>query len=213
MPIQGRRAPSWAYRAMRRSSPCCPAAAAPRSTYIAPVLLGAAQCLLARDAQMRFVLPVADAGLRARIEALLAGMPTVRERTSVVDGRSHACLQAADGVLVASGTATLEAALFGKPMVIVYRMPRLSWWMMRGRGYLPWVGLPNILAREFLVPELLQDAATPGAIADALAGLLADAPRCAILRERFAAMHAQLRRETPTLAAEAILATASRHLH
>jgi len=180
--------------------------------YIAPVLLGAAQHLLAGDTRMRFVLPASDAGLRARIDGMLASLPTVRERTTIVDGRSHACLQAADGVLVASGTATLEAALFGKPMVIVYRMPRLSWWLMRGRGYLPWVGLPNILAREFLVPELLQDAATPRAVADALAGLLTDGPRCAILRERFAAMHAQLRRETPTLAAEAILATAGRRL-
>ena len=180
--------------------------------YIAPVLLGAAQHLLGRDAHMRFVLPAADAGLRARVEALLAALPAVRERTLLVDGRSHECLQAADGVLVASGTATLETALFGKPMVIVYRMPRVSWWIMRGRGYLPWVGLPNILARDFLVPELLQDAATPTAIADALAGLLADGARCAILRERFAAMHAELRRETPTLAAEAILATASQRL-
>ena len=156
--------------------------------FIAPVLLHAARHLLDRD----------------------TAMPAVRERTRLVDGHSHGCLQAADGVLVASGTATLEAALFGKPMVIVYRMPRLSWWLMRGRGYLPWVGLPNILAREFLVPELLQDAATPEAIATALAGLLDDGPRCAMLRERFAAMRAELRRDTPTLAAEAILATASR---
>lgn len=178
--------------------------------FIAPVLLHAARHLLDRDTAMRFVLPVADRGLRAHLETLLAAMPAVRERTRLVDGHSHGCLQAADGVLVASGTATLEAALFGKPMVIVYRMPRLSWWLMRGRGYLPWVGLPNILAREFLVPELLQDAATPEAIATALAGLLDDGPRCAMLRERFAAMHAELRRDTPTLAAEAILATATR---
>jgi lipid-A-disaccharide synthase len=113
-------------------------------------------------------------------------------------------------VLVASGTATLEAALYKKPMVIVYRMPRLSWWIMRRMGYLPWIGLPNILANETLVPELLQDEANPPAIADALLRQLDDPAHCAQLRERFAAIHESLRRDTPALAAEAILATARR---
>jgi lipid-A-disaccharide synthase len=124
----------------------------------------------------------------------------------LIDGRSHDCLEATDGVLVASGTATLEAALFKGPMVIAYRMPRLSWWLMKHRGYLPWVGLPNILAREFLVPELLQDAATPQALADALSAQLQADPRR--LHERFVAMHGELLRDTPKLAADAIIETA-----
>jgi lipid-A-disaccharide synthase len=180
--------------------------------HIAPLLLDAAVLLLARDAGARFVLPAADQALRARLESMLADRPELAGRLQLVAGRSHECLQAADGVLVASGTATLEAALFRKPMVIVYRMPRLSWWIMGGMGYLPWIGLPNILAREFVVPELLQDAATPGALADAISRQLADDALKLRLKARFAEMHAQLRRDTPRLAAEAILATAARRL-
>jgi ribonuclease HII len=86
----------------------------------------------------------------------------------LVDGQSHTAIAAADAVLVASGTATLEVALFKKPMVIAYKVMRASWEIMRHMGYQPWIGLPNILAREFVVPELLQHAATPQAMADAV---------------------------------------------
>jgi lipid-A-disaccharide synthase len=128
----------------------------------------------------------------------------------LVAGRSHDCLEAADGVLVASGTATLEAALFGKPMVIAYRMPATSYWLMRQMGTVNFIGLPNILAGEALVPELIQHQATPRRLADELLAMLDDRPRCARLRERFAAMHESLRRDTPALAAEAIMATMKR---
>jgi lipid-A-disaccharide synthase len=178
--------------------------------YIAPALLGALAQIGRRHPRARFVVPAASAYLRDRLTALLAAAPGAATRTTLVDGRSHDCLEAADGVLVASGTATLEAALYKKPMVIVYRMPRLSWWIMRRMGYLPWIGLPNILANETLVPELLQDEANPPAIADALLRQLDDPAHCAQLRERFAAIHESLRRDTPALAAEAILATARR---
>ncbi len=178
--------------------------------YIAPAFFGALDRIARRHGRARFVVPAANADLRERLAALLASAPHAASRTTLIDGRSHDCLEAADGVLVASGTATLEAALYKKPMVIAYRMPRLSWWIMRRMGYLPWVGLPNILANESLVPELLQDEANPPALADALLRELDDAARCAQLRERFAAMHELLRRDTPVLAAEAILATARR---
>jgi lipid-A-disaccharide synthase len=179
--------------------------------YIGPVFIAAIDLMAAREPNLTFIIPAADAQLRDRIDALLATHAAARERTRVVDGQSHACLEAADAVLVASGTATLEAALYKKPMVIAYRMPRLSAWIMRGiGGYLPYVGLPNILAREFLVPELLQDAATPQALAHAALEQLGDEPRRRHLVERFGAMHESLRRDTPALAAEAIIATMRR---
>lgn len=178
--------------------------------HIAPAFFGAFAQIARRHPRARCVVPAANAHLRERLEALLAAAPDAAPQTTLIDGRSHDCLEAADGVLVASGTATLEVALYKKPMVIVYRMPRLSWWIMRRMGYLPWVGLPNILANESLVPELLQNDATSQVIAETLLRQLDDTARCAQLRERFAAMHESLRRDTPALAAEAILATARR---
>ena len=99
-----------------------------------------------------------------RRRAARASRARGRRRRSTA-GRSHDCLEACDVVLVASGTATLEAALYKRPMVISYRMPWLSAWIMRRKGYIPYVGLPNIMANEFVVPELLQEAATPEALA------------------------------------------------
>jgi len=175
--------------------------------HIGPAFIEAAALLLAREPRLRFVLPVAEPRLRALLIPALSAAGACAERVTLFDGRSHDCLEAADGVLVASGTATLEAALFGKPMVIAYRMPAASYWLMRQMGTVSFVGLPNILAGESLVPELLQHEATPQRLADALLALLDDMPRCTRLRERFAAIHAELRRDTPRLAAEAILAT------
>jgi lipid-A-disaccharide synthase len=178
--------------------------------YIAPPFIGAAVRMLAREPRLRFVLPVADARLRALLAPAMAAAGAAADRIELFDGRSHECLEAADGVLVASGTATLETALFGKPMVISYRMPPASYWIMRQMGTLNFVGLPNILAGEGLVPELLQHDATAERLADALLDLLNDRPRCDRLRERFAALHEGLRRDTPRLAAEAIIATMKR---
>jgi len=178
--------------------------------HIGPHFVGAAVRMLAREPRLHFVLPVADVRLRGLLDPALTAVGAAAERISVFEGRSHECLEAADGALVASGTATLEAALFGKPMVIAYRMPAASYWIMSRMGTLTFVGLPNILAGESLVPELLQDAATAERLAGTLLDLLNDGARCSRLRERFAAMHAELRRDTPRLAAEAILATVKR---
>ncbi|MCX7157707.1 MAG: lipid-A-disaccharide synthase, partial [Proteobacteria bacterium] len=108
--------------------------------------------------------------------------------------------------LVASGTATLETALLKTPMVIVYKMSPLTWKIMRRMLYLPYVGLPNVLAGEFLVDELLQDAATPEALSNALLALMGDAPRPARQVERFVEIHHSLRQDNATKAAEAVLA-------
>jgi lipid-A-disaccharide synthase len=112
--------------------------------------------------------------LRAEVEALLqaSGMTG---RVKLLDGQSHAALAACDATLIASGTATLEAALFKRPMVIAYNMNALSWRLMQRKQLQPWVGLPNILCRDFVVPELLQEAASPEALAQATLAWL-DAP-------------------------------------
>jgi lipid-A-disaccharide synthase len=174
-----------------------------------PVFFAAADRLAGDLSPVRFVVPVADPALRPRIEMLIGRHPRLAPITSLIEGRSHDCLEASDAVLVTSGTATLEAALFKRPMVIVYRMPRLSAWMMRKiGGYVPWIGLPNILAGESVVPELWQDEATGTAVAAALIRQLEDQAGQARLAERFEAIHQSLRRDTPSLVAEVVLGLA-----
>jgi lipid-A-disaccharide synthase len=178
--------------------------------HIGPAFVEAAALMLRREPRLLFVLPVAEPRLRALLAPALAAAGAAAGRITLFEGRSHDCLEAADAALVASGTATLETALFGRPMVIAYRMPAASYWIMRQMGSVSFVGLPNILAGEALVPELIQHEATPAKLAGALLELLDDRPRCERLRERFAAMHESLRRDTPRLAAEAIMATMKR---
>ena len=139
----------------------------------APVFLQAADRLHAQRPELRFVLPVAP-GLRGLIEPLVAQWAR-RAPIALLDGQSHEALAACDVTLIASGTATLEAALFKRPMVIAYRMNALSYQIMKRMRLQPWVGLPNILCREFVVPELLQQEATPQALAAAVVQWL-DAP-------------------------------------
>jgi lipid-A-disaccharide synthase len=178
--------------------------------YIAPIFLAAAGELARHLPGARFVVPIADASLRPLMLHILAradGAPDP-ERVLLVDGHSHDCLEACHGVLVASGTATLEAALYKRPMVIAYRVPALSAWIYRQiGGYLPWVGLPNILARELLVPEFVQEQARAPQIAQAMLSALDDAAGQRRLEERFCAIHESLRRDTPGLATQAIMQT------
>lgn len=162
-----------------------------------------AAALLARQCpEAHFVVP-AMPSLKAGIEAA-AREAGLAHNLSIVAGQSHAALAACDVVLVASGTATLEAALFKRPMVIAYNMHWLSWELMRRKKLQPWVGLPNILAGEFIVPELLQDAAKPEPLAAQLLEWLRSPARMAAVQEKFRAMHMQLQRDTAKLAADAI---------
>jgi lipid-A-disaccharide synthase len=119
-------------------------------------------------------------------------------------------MEAADAVLVASGTATLETALFKRPMVISYvispAMRRIMQWKSGQSGpAVPWVGLPNVLLNDFAVPELLQDEATPDALAHATWAALTDTANAAGLARRFTQLHESLSRDTPALAAQAII--------
>jgi lipid-A-disaccharide synthase len=170
--------------------------------YIAHRLLGAVAEMRRRRPALRFVLPAAP-GLRPLLEPLVAQHAPDAD-VLLVDGRSHEALAACDVALVASGTATLEAALFKRPMVIAYNMHWLSWQMMRRMKYQPWVGLPNILLRDFAVPELLQDDATPAKLADAALAWLDDPARQEQLVQRFDALHRELRRNTAQAATDAI---------
>ena len=173
--------------------------------YNAVPFIEAARLLLAREPALRIVVPMAGDAQRQYFERLMREAGLQEVPVQVVLQASHTALAAADAVLVASGTASLEVALFKKPMVIAYKMLRASWEIMRHMGYQPWIGLPNILAREFLVPELLQQAATPAALADAMWFQLHDAANREKLTGRFTDMHDALRRDTARESAEAVL--------
>jgi lipid-A-disaccharide synthase len=172
--------------------------------YLALPYLETARLLAARDPSLKFVVPMAGERQKAYFAQLLATSNLQALDITVVDD-SHAAIGAADAVLVASGTATLEVALFKKPMVIAYKVMQASWLIMRHMGYQPWIGLPNILAREFLVPELLQHAATPQAMADAMWRQLNDVPNRLKLVERFTDMHHSLLRNSAMESAAAVL--------
>jgi lipid-A-disaccharide synthase len=167
------------------------------------LFIAAAKCIAAVVPNARFITPLANPETRALFEDTLRDNPGVEVR--ILDGKSHQAIAASDVVLIASGTATLEAALLQRPMVIAYRVPMLEYRWWKAKGYLPYVGLPNVLAGEFVVPELLQDAGTPESLAHAVLDLLNDAPRRQRICERFARMLIELRQDTAQKAADAVL--------
>jgi lipid-A-disaccharide synthase len=170
-------------------------------TYLAERFFKAAMLLSQERPHLQFVLPAMPA-MQSRIESIRDQVGAAQ--VQVLKGQSHAALAACDVTLIASGTATLEAALFKKPMVIAYNMNWISWQMMKRKKLQPWVGLPNILAQEFCVPELLQDQASPENMANAVLDWLRSPDKAQALVSRFEAMHQSLLRDTPTLAAHAI---------
>ena len=174
--------------------------------YIAKPFLEAAALIRQARPAIKLVVPAVPA-LQSRI-AQVAQECGLQDAVQIVAGQSHTVLAACDATLIASGTATLEAALFKRPMVIAYHMQPVSWWLMRRKQLQPWVGLPNILCGDFVVPELIQDAATPQALCAATLDWL-DArrhnpSRISALEQRFTALHESLQRNTPQLAADAI---------
>jgi lipid-A-disaccharide synthase len=170
--------------------------------YLAIRFLQAAQLMAQQQPGLHFVLPAMPA-LRAQIDDIIKGVGGV-PNLQVLNGQSHTALAACNVTLIASGTATLEAALFKRPMVIAYNMNWLSWQIMRRKKLQPWVGLPNILCRDFVVPELLQDAASPQALAREVMQWLDHPAEVAAVQQRFALLHDTLRLDTPALASHAI---------
>jgi lipid-A-disaccharide synthase len=170
--------------------------------YHAKLFLDAAARVRKARPGIQLVVPAIPA-LKQEIEqaARAAGLDGL---VKVVAGQSHDVLAACDLTLIASGTATLEAALFKKPMVISYKVNWLSYRIMKPKHLQPWIGLPNILCGEFAVPELLQHDANPDSLAAALLEWLASPARMAAVQEKFTALHLQLQRDTATLATDAI---------
>ena len=168
-----------------------PGSRASEVKYLAPHFLQAAALVLQQAPQTQFLLPAVPA-LAERIRALAAGYPALASRLQILDGQSHTALAACNSALIASGTATLEAALFKRPHVIAYRMNPLNWLLIKRKRLQPWVGLPNILCREFVVPEFLQEAVQAPALAAAVLAQLQDTRAQATIAARFIALHQEL---------------------
>lgn len=163
------------------------------------LFLDAAIRLRALRPGTRFLLPCATPERRAQLEQMLASrdLPLI-----LLDGRSHEALAACDAVLIASGTATLEALLYKRPMVVAYRVAPMTYRILKRLVKSPYISLPNLLAERLLVPELIQDAATPEALAQTVAPLIDGGQ---IQTEGFDVIHRALRREASESAAEAVL--------
>ncbi|WP_348751335.1 lipid-A-disaccharide synthase [Pseudomonas rhodesiae] len=171
---------------------------------LASVFFDAAERLLVLKPGVRFVLPCASPQRRAQIETLLQGRQLP---LTLLDGQSHLALAACDAVLIASGTATLEALLYKRPMVVAYRLAPLTFWILKRMVKSPYISLPNLLAQRLLVPELLQDDATPDALAQTLLPLIDGGEE---QTRGFDAIHRTLRRDASNQAADAVLSLISK---
>jgi lipid-A-disaccharide synthase len=177
--------------------------------YLAKRFFQAAALINKAQPAIKFIVPAIPA-LKADIERVASDVTSKvdLQDLQILTGQSHTALAACDVTLIASGTATLEAALFKRPMVIAYNMNWLSWRIMQRKKLQPWVGLPNILCQDFVVPELLQDAATSQALADSVLQWLdtktREPAKITALEQRFTRLHAELQRDTSQLATDAI---------
>ena len=168
------------------------------------LFLDAAIRLRALRPGVRFLLPCATPERREQLEQMLAGRDLP---LTLLNGRSHEALAACDAVLIASGTATLEALLYKRPMVVAYRVAPLTYRILKRLVKSPYISLPNLLAERLLVPELIQDAATPEALAQAVAPLIDGGQ---VQTEGFDVIHRALRRDASVSAADAVLKLAGR---
>ncbi|MGR4069914.1 lipid-A-disaccharide synthase [Billgrantia sp. C5P2] len=172
--------------------------------FLGATLLDAAERLCRERPELKVVIPAATPLRREELEGLLASRPTLDGRVTLLDGRARQAMVASDAVLLASGTAALEAMLCHRAMLVVYKMAPMTHWLARRLVKTEWISLPNLIAREALVPELIQDAATPEAIVEHIGPMLDDVRVRGALEERFAVMHAGLQRNASARAAEAI---------
>jgi lipid-A-disaccharide synthase len=173
--------------------------------YMAETFVETARLLHQRFPQAQFLVPFATRETRALFETALYKLKAEELPIKLLFGHAHDAMAAANGVLVASGTATLEAALLKKPMVIAYRISKWTFRLVRRMVHLPYAGLPNILAGRFVVPEFIQDDATPENLAQALGNLVTDRVACERLVEIFNEIHLTLRQDTARKAAGAML--------
>jgi lipid-A-disaccharide synthase len=173
--------------------------------YLAQTYIETAKLILKQLPDARFLVPLVSRETRGIFEQALYGSAEQKLAITLLFGHAQDAMIAADGVLVASGTATLEAALLKRPMVITYRMPAFSWWLMKRKQYQAYVGLPNILCERFVVPELLQEDATPENLAQALLNLVNDNSAVEQLEKTFTELHLTLRQNTAQKSAAAIL--------
>lgn len=172
---------------------------------LAETFITTAKLLISRRPDITFLVPLATRETRALFEEAMHRNEAAELPIRMLFGHAVEAMTAADAVLVASGTASLEAALLKRPMVITYRIGKWQYRLMKRLAYLPWVGLPNILCNETMVPELLQDDASPDKLADALEAWLVDDAAVKRLVERFTELHLTLRQNTAEKAAAAIL--------
>ncbi|MBI5437815.1 MAG: lipid-A-disaccharide synthase [Nitrosomonadales bacterium] len=173
--------------------------------YLARTYIETARLILQQIPDARFLVPLVSRETRGIFDQTLYDCDARQLPMTLLFGHAQDAMIAADIVLVASGTATLECALLKRPMVITYKMPAFSWWMIKRKRYQPYFGLPNILCERFVVPELIQEDATPENLAQALLNLANDKDAVAQLEETFYELHRTLRQNTAQKAAEAIL--------
>jgi len=179
-----------------------PGSRASEIRFMAPPFLDAVERLCLARPALHVVVPAATRERHRELTALLAARPALDGRVTLLDGQAREAMVAADVVLLTSGTAALEAMFCHRSMLVAYRMAPASYWLARRLVKTEWISLPNLIARKTLVPELIQDAVTPGALTERLGALLdAEAGRTA-LEARFAAMHASLQRDASRRAAE-----------
>ncbi len=152
-----------------------------------------------------FIVPLTTRETRLQFEMAIYQQQAGEVPFRLLFGHAQDALGAADVSLVASGTATLEAALIKRPMVITYKIAKLSYWIMKRMAYQAFVGLPNILAGRSVVPEILQDEATPENLAEALVKLYEDKENAEAVAEAFTEIHLQLRQNTAEKAANAVI--------
>jgi len=172
---------------------------------LADLYIKTAKLIVAERPDARFLVPLITRETRAIFERALYANEGYDLPINIMFGHAHRAMEAANAVIVASGTATLEAALIKRPMIITYRMPNLSWQILKRMKYLPYVGLPNVLAGRFIVPELLQHDAVPEKLAATLLQMLKDKNQIADIQTEFRRMHELLRQNTEEKAAQAVL--------
>ena len=173
--------------------------------HLARTYIETAKLILQQVPDARFLVPLISRETRGIFDQALYDCDAQQLPMTLLFGHAQDAMIAADIALVASGTATLECALLKRPMVITYRMPAFSWWMIKRKRYQPYFGLPNILSERFIVPELIQEDATPENLAQALLNLVNDKDAVARLEEIFLELHRTLRQNTVQKATVAIL--------